>query len=560
MRFALIQMNPTIGDLDANAERLIDFAVRAREQGVSIAIAPERCVTGYPPKDLLDRPAFVRRASEVTNRIVDQIPDGLTLIFGTLGTPDDSVTDAQTTDARARLSNDAVIAQRGRVQQRISKCLLPSYDVFDETRYFVPAAPPGTIDIDGSRICVTICEDLWGQSDALRGRYKIDPLTKLAADTELIVNLSASPFTMQKFEQRSELFSQIALQCSVPIAMVNQVGANDELLFDGRSGVWTANGERHSTANSFEEQLLICDLSAPPSTPRAVETDIDEEVYQGLVCGVRDYARKCGFTRVVLGLSGGIDSALTATIAADALGPDRVLGVAMPTRYSSAGSVHDARALSENLGLQFRIVDIDPMFQSYLDSLKSTLDELQAATENDTTLENIQARIRGATVMAISNRTGALVLTTGNKSELAVGYCTLYGDMVGGLAVISDIPKTQVYRLSRLVNRQRIRIPVSSIEKPPSAALRLDQVDQDSLPAYEVLDALLELLVEERLGVDEILARGFDADVVERIVHLIRINEYKRRQAAPGLIVSHKAFGPGRRMPIAHRYTEKVPR
>ncbi len=541
-------MNPTVGALDENAQRVLEMATKAARAGAELAVTPELALVGYPPRDLLDRLAFVHAARRTTERVIEQSPEGIVLIFGTLGGTDGP--------PGRRLYNEAVAVSGGRVLARCRKKLLPNYDVFDEARYFEPGDSPARLDVDGHRVAITICEDAWAETDFPRARYASNPLEGIGAEnTDMLVNLSASPFTLPKLTERARVFGQVAKTHEVVTVLTNQVGGNDELIFDGRSTVWDAKGNVIGRAPAFEEALLLVDTEAP--SPIADEPDSDEAAaYGALLTGVRDYTKKCGFSRVVIGLSGGIDSALVATIAADALGAANVIGMALPTRHSSEGSLTDARALADNLGLEFHVVDIDPVFQAYIDGLGKTLDEVRAPPESDVTLENVQARIRGATVMAMSNRTGALVLTTGNKSEIAVGYCTLYGDMVGGLSVISDIPKTMVWRIARWVNRHGERIPKNSIEKPPSAELRPDQRDSDSLPDYELLDPVLEGHVERGLGRDELVAEGHDPAMVDKVIRLVQFSEYKRRQAAPGIIVTRKAFGMGRRMPIAQKFRE----
>jgi NAD+ synthetase len=576
MRIALLQLDLTVGALEANAAAILDGVMRAERAGAELCVATELALCGYPPRDLVERPAFLRAVEVETRKLIDDLPAGMTLIFGTL--------DQRVAHSGRPVYNAAFVARRGEVLARIHKRLLPTYDVFDEDRYFEPGEPSKPVRIGALGVAVTVCEDAWNDvtsladmaylgeqhrgSTARVGRYRLNPVADLLESREepkpnLLVNVSASPFTLPKLRARPQMFAEIARKYGVPLAFVNQVGGNDELLFDGRSTLFGADGAVLARAEPFAEQVLIADV--PSSDPRAapfassIAPDLaseEEAAYRALVLGTRDYARKCGFRDAVVGLSGGIDSALVATIAADALGPDRVRGVAMPTRYSSEGSRTDARDLARNLEIRFEEIDIDPIFASYLEHLGARLDAVTPAGPRDVTFENVQARIRGAVLMALSNRTGALLLTTGNKSEVAVGYCTLYGDMAGGLAVISDVPKTMVYRLSRYVNRQGIRIPVSSIEKPPSAELRPNQTDQDTLPPYDVLDRILELFVEDGLGRDEIVAEGIPSAEVDRVLTMIRTNEYKRRQAAPGLILTKKAFGVGRRMPIAQRFHE----
>lgn len=560
MRLALVQLNPTVGAVESNAEAVLSAAKRARNAGASLAVTSELVATGYPPRDLLDRPAFLRAVEQANERIVRELPEGIVLILGTLDP-------AMRNDGRP-LHNAALVVRRGEVLARAHKRLLPTYDVFDEDRYFEPGASGIHVEIGGARVGITVCEDAWNDvvspleeagapSLGMGGRgrrYRMNPVQEaLRSKARLLVNLSASPFTLSKLRARPEMFASIARTHDVPVAFVNQVGGNDELLFDGRSTLFGSNGTVLARAKAFAEDLVIADIDEGGTIADDVEND-EQAAYEALVMGTRDYVRKCGFSRVVVGLSGGIDSALVATIAADALGSDRVLGVAMPTRYSSEGSRADAKALAANLGIDFRQVSIDDIFGAYLEELGPVLDDLAPSREGDVTFENVQARIRCAVLMAISNRTGAMVLTTGNKSEIAVGYTTLYGDMAGGLAVISDVPKTMVYRLSRYVNRHRERIPHSTIVKPPSAELRPNQLDQDSLPPYDLLDRILELYVEEGASRDVIVAETLAPDVVDRVIALVHSSEYKRRQAAPGLFLTKKAFGIGRRMPIAQRF------
>ncbi|HEX9294638.1 MAG TPA: NAD+ synthase [Polyangiaceae bacterium] len=563
MRIALLQINVTVGALEANVDAILRAARRAHELGADLAVTSELALLGYPPRDLLERPAFVRSVLAQNDRLVAAVPQGLTLVFGTI----------EPTEGEGRpLYNSALVASGGKVLGRARKRLLPTYDVFDEDRYFEPGDRATKVSLACGTIGLTICEDAWndltwlayraygGRSYVQAGgrapRYHENPVGDLVAQKiDLLVNLSASPFTIAKRRSRGEMFAQMAQLHQVPIAFVNQVGANDELIFDGRSALFSRDGTVKARAAAFAEDLVICDLAT--GGPVAADVSSDEEAaYRALVLGTKDYARKCGFERTVVGLSGGIDSALTATIAADALGPENVVGVAMPSRYSSEGSRADARRLAANLGIELREISIEPMFQAYLAGLSPELDALAATCPGDVTFENVQARIRGTLLMAISNRTGALLLTTGNKSEIGVGYCTLYGDMAGGLAVISDVPKTMVYRLAHDVNRERERIPRASIEKAPSAELCPGQTDQDTLPPYELLDRVLERFVEDGADRDAIVAEGIAPSVVDRVISLVQGSEYKRRQAAPGLILTKKAFGVGRRMPIAQKFRE----
>jgi NAD+ synthase (glutamine-hydrolysing) len=565
MRIALVQLDVTVGALDANGGAILDAARRARAAGAELAIFGELALVGYPPRDLLDRPAFVRAALSKNDQIVAELPEGITVLFGTID---------EKKDGEGRpLYNAALAARRGAVIARARKRLLPSYDVFDEDRYFEPGESSTHFSIGGGSVGVTICEDAWNDQallayrassarsyrEAAAGpmpRYRANPVAEvLARKVDLLVNVSASPFALSKRKARPEMFAEIAARHRIPVAFVNQVGGYDELLFDGRSTLFGPDGRVLARAAAFAEDMVICDIER--GGPIAADLESDEEAaYGALVMGTRDYARKCGFERAVLGLSGGIDSALTAVIAADAFGPDHVLGVGMPSRYSSSGSREDAQKLAATLGIGFREIPIEPMFDAYLENLESPLSALAQPSPSDVTFENVQARIRGTVLMAISNRTGALLLSTGNKSELGVGYCTLYGDMAGGLSVISDVPKTMVYRLARYVNRSAERIPRASIDKPPSAELRPGQVDQDSLPPYDLLDRVLERFVEDGAGRDTIVAEGIPPEVVDRVVAMVKASEYKRRQAAPGLILTKKAFGVGRRMPIAQKFEE----
>jgi NAD+ synthetase len=582
MRIALLQLNFTVGALEKNRDALLAATARARELGAEIAVASELSLLGYPPRDLLERPAFIDGVLAENQKLVGALPEGIALAFGTLE-------DRRQGEGRP-LYNALLVARRGEILARAHKRLLPTYDVFDEDRYFEPGEGSLPVVLGGASVGLSICEDAWNdvtklaylaygaggyaQAGGSKARYHVNPVGDvLARGIDVLVNASATPFTLPKRTARPEMFAEIARRHSVPLIFVNQVGGNDELIFDGRSAVFGPSGEVLARAAPFAEEVLICDLPLPSPTtssgpppsalgsarggPIAADLSSDEEAaYGALVLGTRDYARKCGFRRAVLGLSGGIDSALTAAIAADALGPANVLGLAMPSRYSSEGSKVDARELARNLGIVFREQSVESLFEPYLTDLAPLLDDLAPASASDVTFENVQARIRGTILMAISNRTGALLLTTGNKSELGVGYCTLYGDMAGGLAVISDVPKTMVYRLARYINRHRVRIPRASLEKPPSAELRPGQVDQDSLPPYDVLDRVLERFVEDGAGVEEMVAEGLPRHVVERVTTLVQGSEYKRRQAAPGLILSKKAFGVGRRMPIAQDFKE----
>ena len=558
MRIALCQIDTTVGDLEGNRARILAAVREAAAQGADLAVLPELALAGYPPRDLLDRPAFVEDNLRVLARLAGELPAQTAALVGFVDRGEGPST---------ALHNAVALIRGGEIAQVFHKRLLPTYDVFDEDRYFEPGVRSPVFELAGARIGVTICEDAWNAVESpLRRRYDADPVADcVARGAQVLVNVSGSPFNLKKRLGRPAMLAAIARAHRMPFVFVNLVGGNDDLIFDGSSALYAGDGAVIAALPSFAEQVLTCEVAAPPDfagtprdQPRAELPDSDAEAaLHALVLGTRDYAHKCGFSRAVLGLSGGIDSALVAAIAARALGPANVLGVAMPTRYSSEHSLRDARALAQGLGIEFRVIAIDDIFQRYLDVLGPELTALGPAPAADTTFENLQARIRGNTLMAISNRLGHLLLTTGNKSEIAVGYCTLYGDMAGGLAVICDLPKTFVYEVAREFNRQAGSsvIPENTFTKAPSAELRPDQKDEDSLPPYPLLDRVLELLIEDGLSASEIAARGFAPELVQRIATLVRHNEYKRRQMPPGLIVTRKAFGPGRRYPIAHRYT-----
>ncbi|MFW5876739.1 MAG: NAD+ synthase [Myxococcota bacterium] len=550
MRIGLCQIDPTVGDLQGNADRVLAAARRAREQGAELAVFPELAICGYPPRDLLERERFVHQQREALERVARDAPAGLTSLVGFVDRIDRG--------AGRQLHNAAAVVRDGRVEHVVHKRLLPTYDVFDEERYFEPGQPGRPIAVGECTLGITICEDIWNDADTpiAPRRYEDNPVGDLRRDgADLIVNLSASPFTTAKRHGRGDMLSAIARRHGVAVVFVNQVGGNDDLIFDGASAIYGPDGSTWARLARFREDLAVVDLA--PGGPIVAEEDSEEATaLEALTLGVRDYARKCGFSGALIGLSGGIDSALTACVAVRALGAESVLGVAMPTRFSSAGSQADSEALARALGIEYRVVSIDRLFQHYIDELTPHLDALREPFPGDVTFENIQARIRGNVLMGMSNRTGLLLLSTGNKSEIAVGYTTLYGDMAGGLAVISDVPKTFVYALAREVNRQAGHevVPESTLNKPPSAELRDNQTDQDSLPPYEVIDPILERFVEEGQSVDAIIEAGFDPDVVQRVTRMVRLNEYKRRQLPPGLILTRKAFGPGRRYPIAQGY------
>ena len=545
MRIGLAQINTIVGDLAGNSRRILEAYQTLVAQGAELVLFPELVVCGYPPRDLLFKKRFVSDVEEATKAIAAQIGAVPALI---------GYTEANTTGQGRPAFNAAAFCHQGKITASARKCLLPTYDVFDEDRYFEPAAAPIVVESAGRRIGITICEDIWTHAMiSTRRLYNgIEPVAQLAAQRcDVLVNLSASPWNHGKGGVRHTLVADTAKLLGCPVVYVNAVGGNDELLFDGRSVVCNARGDLLNGLAAFREQLQVVDLTAtkPVIAPTYDQPDL-ADIYDALVLGVRDYAQKTGFKKALLGLSGGIDSALTAVIAAEALGPQNVIGVSLPSVISSQHSRDDAAAVARNLGLEYHTLSIADVVAAG----EKTLAPLFAGRPRDIAEENIQARARGLLLMAISNKFGALLLTTGNKSELAVGYCTLYGDMCGGLAVISDVFKMQVYALSRWINREKEIIPASSIDKAPSAELRPNQTDQDSLPPYEVLDAILKGYVEEGLSRRDLIASGFDAAVVNDVAHKVDLNEYKRKQAAPGLKITPLAFGVGRRIPIVQKY------
>jgi NAD+ synthase/NAD+ synthase (glutamine-hydrolysing) len=547
MAIALGQFNPTVGDLAGNADRMVEFARRAAERGASVLAFPELALCGYPPRDLLDKQSFVDRARTELRRLAAETRSlDLALIVGTV-TPSDKA-------SGKALRNSAVVIDQGEIVFEQHKMLLPTYDVFDETRYFAPGERQLLCEVRGRRLAITICEDAWNDKCYWeRQLYARDPVEEMArAGAGTLISINGSPWNMGKRAQRREMFAAIARRHRIPVYYVNQAGGNDQLVFDGSSFALDEDGEPVATAASFAEDLILV------GDHRASHEDEVEAVYEALVLGTRDYIRKCGFQKVLIGLSGGIDSSLTAAIAVDAVGRENVTGVSMPGPFSSDHSRSDARIMAERLGIRFETSSISELCVLF----EQVLAPLFAGAPRDVAEENLQSRLRGVTLMALSNKWGALVLTTGNKSELAVGYCTLYGDMCGGLAVISDVPKTLVYELCRVANRRHCSdgvgaIPEEVFTKPPSAELRADQKDSDSLPEYDVLDAILKGYVEELKSPGEIAAEhGFDVALVRDIVNKVDRNEYKRQQAAPGLKVTTKAFGVGRRFPIAQRFRE----
>ena len=552
MKLALAQINPTVGDFSGNKKKVLHFARQAAERGADLVLFPELSICGYPPADLLEKQAFVARCEQVVCEIAKEAP-AIPIVVGSV--------QALAQPGGKRVANVAVLLKDGAVAFTQHKMLLPYYDVFDEQRYFATPARQSLFSLCGEQAALTICEDAWNDKTFWhRPLYEVDPVEALlAAGGTIVLNISASPFHRGKPALRREMLQAVARAHNCVVAMVNQVGGNDSLVFDGNSFVLDGSGNILGQAKAFEEDLLVVDTNADTNAgvPRlasatwdfADATDSDfADVYHALVLGTRDYVRKCGFTRAVLGLSGGVDSALVAAIATEALGHENVLGVLMPSQYSSEGSVADALQLARNLRIRVEQIPIRGAFET----LEASLAPLFTGMARDLTEENLQSRIRGTLLMAISNKMGALVLTTGNKSEMSVGYCTLYGDMVGALAVIGDVFKTDVYRLCRYVNRDRELIPQATLTKPPSAELRPDQRDSDSLPAYDVLDPILEAYVERYERPDVIAkATGTPRAIVQDIVRLVERSEYKRQQAAPVLKVTQKSFGQGRRFPIA---------
>ena len=555
MKLALGQINTTVGDLAGNVQKMVDFARRAREAGAELIIFPELSISGYPPRDLVEKPSFLERNQQELERLAQEtarLP--IQVICGFVGRAEQETGKAAT--------NSAALLAGGRVQFLQRKMLLPIYDVFDEARHFAPAGRQSLFSLCGQQVALTICEDIWNDKTFwVRRRYERDPVEELlgqgaAQGAELLVNISASPYSMGKREFRHRMLEALATRYRVPAVLVNQVGGNDSLVFDGSSAVVDADGVTRARARAFEEDLVLYDTATNQGEVRALLDDECEAVYRALVVGTRDYVRKCGFRKALVGLSGGIDSSLTACIAAQALGAENVTGVGMPGPYSSPASLEDAQALATGLGIAFHTVPIGDIWQAYRDAMAGVF----AGLLEDVTEENLQSRARGNVLMALSNKFSALVLSTGNKSELAMGYATLYGDMAGGLAVIADIPKTMVYELARVANRPQHlggAVPERVFEKPPSAELRPNQKDTDSLPPYEVLDTILKGYIEELESPAKIAAANdMPLDLVRQICQRVDRNEYKRQQAAPGLKVTSKAFGVGRRFPIAQRFFE----
>ena len=540
MRVGFAQINTTVGDIKPNADKILAAYREASRQGAQLVITPELALTGYPPQDLVFKSGFVPQTLEQLRVLHDEI-GAVPLLVGYV--------DFNPKKTGKPFVNSCAVLERERPIRKIFKTLLPTYDVFDEARYFEPADDQQPIELLGQKVGITICEDIWTDKYLRHDLYHCDPAERLVGQgASVILNLSSSPFSVGKPALRRAMVTELALRHRIPFFYCNAVGGNDELIFDGNSFVIDKEGATTARLASFREQIAVVDCDAPAIAETAMPAE--EEIFRALVLGVRDYFAKCGFRSAVLGLSGGIDSAVTAAIAVEALGKENVTGVSMPSAYSSSGSLDDADRVAKNLQIERLVIPIKEPFEV----LKSQFKEVFAGLREDATEENMQSRLRGLILMSLSNKFGHLLLTTGNKSELAVGYCTIYGDMCGGLAVISDVPKTMIYRLARWINRHREVIPVNSITKPPSAELKPNQTDQDTLPPYETLDAILELCVEEQLDPVEIVDRGFDPEIVRWIQRRVDINEYKRRQAALGLKVTSLAFGIGWRMPIAQRY------
>ena len=547
MKVVMAQLNPVVGDIRGNKNRMVELWSLGHAEGADLLILPELYLVGYPPRDLLERPAFIAGVDAAIEELLTLSHNfqGTGILFGAPRLAVKSTGHG--------LYNSAVLIYQGEILLTQHKSLLPTYDVFDEARYFDPAAGVETVEFKGLRLGISICEDAWNEPELWKGAvmYDSDPIMELTAKgVDLLINISASPYFINKEDVRYRLMSKHARDHRVPLIYVNQVGANDELIFDGSSMFVDRDGEMVALLPAFEEKVQRVDTGQKGAPNNYNPQDKMESLYQALVLGIRDYFSKCGYHSAIIGLSGGIDSALTACLAVAALGKDNVLGVSMPSVYSSAGSVDDSRQLAQNLDIEYKMIPIADIFSSYLKDLTVHF----SGKEPDITEENIQARIRGNILMALSNKFGSMVLSTGNKSEMAVGYCTMYGDMCGGLSVLADVPKTMVYQLSAYINRNRELIPKATVEKPPSAELKPDQVDQDTLPPYDILDGILNAYIEENLSAAEIIELGYESEVVFWVLKTVNRNEYKRKQAAPGLKISTRAFGAGRRMPIAAHY------
>jgi len=575
MKIALVQINPVIGDFSYNCAQIVSWAGKAREKGCDLAVFPELALCGYPPQDLLERPAFIVEHDKALQTLISRI-SGIGIICGHL--------EKHTDSTGKPLHNSASLIENGKLLFTAQKRLLPIYDVFDEARYFEPGRRSQSYQYKGLCLGITVCEDIWNDKGSFPQQlYATDPLGDLVSDLQargrkmdLLVNISASPFQIDKEAAKHDIFTRVCTNNNLPLIYVNQVGGQDSLLFDGWSMAMDSGGKIIARAERFIEDMVVVDtdtwqrethgeqipeVQVEDSEPNDFEMRFQETetVFNALVMGVKDYGAKCGFLKGVVGLSGGIDSAVTCAIACEAFGAENILGVAMPSPYTSAESVEDAKRLAENLDCQFEIIEISSVFSVFKESLAHIFTAAgNSATPNvDIAEQNMQARIRGNLLMALSNKYGSLLLSTGNKSEMAVGYCTLYGDMSGGLAVISDVPKLLVYKLAAYINRKREKIPARIIEKPPSAELAPNQLDQDDLPPYDVLDPILKAYLEENQSVAEIAAKGFKRHIVEDVVKRIRTNEYKRKQAPLGLKVTSKAFGYGRRYPTAQNFREE---
>jgi NAD+ synthase (glutamine-hydrolysing) len=546
MKIAIAQINPTIGDIKGNKEKIIFYIAEAKKLGADLVVFPEMAVIGYPPMDLLLNKKLIRDNLDALNGIAAQSSD-IAVICGYVEYDKNNP---------PMLLNAAAFMDNGKIVSKHYKTLLPTYDVFDEMRYFSPAKKQKPVKFKGKSIGITICEDIWnddydsGNSLVIGRKYEVDPVEILAhRNIDLMINISASPYVEGKNKLKWNMISKIARKYSMPIVYVNQIGGNDSLIFDGNSFFVNSKGSFNSFADGFKEDFVIVDIDTKNKKIVPEENGI-EDIRKALVLGIRDYFNKCGFKSAVLGLSGGIDSALTAALAVQALGADKVTGITMPSVYSSKGSIDDSQRLARNLGIRIEEIAIKDIFDLYNILLSGVFRGLT----RDVTEENLQARIRSNILMAVSNKFGSLLLTTGNKSELAMGYCTLYGDMAGGLAVISDLPKNMVYELAMHINSEREIIPPDTLNKAPSAELRENQKDQDTLPPYDLLDRILECYIEKQMSADEIIAKGFDSRTVKEVLSTVNRSEYKRRQAAPGLKVTSKAFGTGRRLPIAQRF------
>jgi len=544
MKIALAQFNPTVGDFEGNRKRILELAHEAQRGGAELAIFSELCLCGYPPQDLIERPSFVERNQQELVCLAREIP--MTSLVGFVGKAQD--------DAGKPVANSAALIAPGKILFEQRKMLLPTYDVFDETRYFQPAHTQFPFPLGSETLGITICEDSWNDKNFWPERlYDRDPVAELVGKgSTIVLNLSSSPYTLGKRGLREDMLGAVARERGVPVVYVNQVGGNDSLIFDGSSVAFTREGRVAARARSFDEDLVFFDTVTGIGDLRPAMKDEFEAAYRALVIGTRDYVRKCGFQKVVVGLSGGIDSALVATIAADALGPANVTGVSMPGPYSSPGSIREAQVLATNLGIEWITLPISETFECYRRVLAASF----TGRKEDVTEENLQARIRGNLLMALSNKFGSLVLSTGNKSELAVGYCTLYGDMAGGLAVISDVPKTMVYELAHFVNRNKQMIPNETLTKPPSAELRPNQTDQDTLEPYEDLDRILKAYVEDLDSPEQIAEQCLlPLELVRKVTLQVDRSEYKRKQGPPGLKLTSKAFSVGRRFPLAQRFS-----